>query len=432
MNLMFWKKKPDTGSGVEDAQGDSSVDEKAQEPLDPAATKQQASESKQESPKQEASVKIGLAARIKLRFSAFAQYFRRAPAFKAEEHAPGAHGSAEIAQSEVAATTSDPEAQVKLGLIARIKSGLAALVSRFRKTPAPSAEENQGGETPQESKDDAEDSEKDQAKPGLVAQIKSRLAAVVSRFRKTPEPSVGEGRGKEASGSSKESPKSAGEATEESGRLAVFSEYKKYLILVLLLLLLGAGVYAAWDIIFPPLIRKPTPHVVRKPAVQEQASQVQETAPQAPEPVPQAPEQAPQAQGAASQPQETAPPTDIKAINKSEEAWARAEALKKQSEEARAQAEALRKESEAAQARAEELKKKEEEEKARVEVLRKKNEEEKARAEALKKSSRQQQSLQPGEVAVGGGDPKTSAKSLKEAIEAMNNSSGQSPKKSAK
>lgn len=388
MNLMFWKKN--TGSGVENTQGDSSVHEKTQQPLDPAATEQQATESNPEPPGQEAPIKTGLVARIKSGLASFAQRFKKTPAFKAEEPAPEAHDH----------------------------SGTA-----------PSAEEKQGGDTPQKSKDDPEDSEKGQAKPSLVTQIKSRFAAVIARFRKTPEPGAKEGQG----GSPKETPKSAEEAPAESGRLAdFFSAYKKYLILVLLLLLLGAGVYAAWDIIFPPLVRKPTPHVVRKPAVQEPASQVQETAPQDQEPASQAPEPAPQPQEAASQPQETAPPIDIKALNKSEEAQARAEALKKQSAEMQAQAETLRKESEAAQARADELKKKEADEKARVEALKKKSAaEKKARAEALKKSSRQQ-SLQPGEIAASSGDPKASAKALKEAIEAMNGGSGKNPKRSAK
>jgi chromosome segregation ATPase len=99
------------------------------------------------------------------------------------------------------------------------------------------------------------------------------------------------------------------------------------------------------------------------------------------------------------------PQAEVKVLKEtSKEAQARAEALKKKSEEAQAQAEALKKESEAAQARAEELRKREEE----------------ARAEALRKSSRQTGRSAPGEMTVGNDDPKAAARSLKEAIEAMN------------
>lgn len=401
MNLMFWKKKPDTVTGAEDVHRDASVNKEAQEPPDSTAAKQEAPESNSEPPEQEAPVKVGLVARMKSRFTSFARYFRKTPAFQAgEEQVSDAPGDSKTSPDDAAAKSFDPdlsapETQAKPGLAAQIKSRFAALIQRFKKAPVPDAAEDQGKETQRRSKDDSGGTEETPEKPSLVSRVRSSLAAFVAH-------------------------------------------YKKYLMFTLLLLLLAGIVYSVWDIIFPPLVRKPTPHKVAKPDIEapapqahEPASQVQEAAPQAQESVPQAPEQTHQAHVAASQPQEAAPLTDIKAINKSEEARARAEALKKQSEEMQAQAEALRNESEVAQARAEELRKKEEEEKARAEALRKKSEaEKKARTEALRKSSRQQ--LPPGEIAVGSSDAKASTQSLKEAIEAMNDGSGGRTQKPAR
>ena len=57
----------------------------------------------------------------------------------------------------VALNSPDPDAPPSPGLVMRMKSGLAALVGRFRKTPTPDAEENQTQETRSRSQPDAED-----------------------------------------------------------------------------------------------------------------------------------------------------------------------------------------------------------------------------------------------------------------------------------
>lgn len=441
MNLMFWKKKHDAGSRAEEAEGDSSVNKEAQEPLDsiaeapesnPESPEQERSESSTESPEQESTVKTGLVARMKSKFTSFARYFSKAPAFQAGEGSVSdAHGNSEVTPDDVAAKNLDPETSdqktpVKLGLIAQINLRFSTLALRFKKAPVPDAEENQGKDARHRSKENSDGAEEGTIKLGAVAQIKAKLAAMTLRFKRAPGSAMAEDRGKKMPRRSKDDAGGAEEASEEpslislvKSLLAAFvSYYKKHLIFTLLLLSLSGIVYNAWDIIFPPLVRKPTPHNVAKPRIHEPA-----------------------------------PQTDAEALKrKSEEAQARADILKKESEEAQVQAEVLKKASEEAQAkaeelrkkeeeektRAEELKKKEEEEKVRAEALKKKNAEEKTRADALKKSSRQIGEVttsftSKGEVAVGSNDPKATAKSLKEAIEAMNNgSSGRTLPKPAK
>jgi len=425
MNLMFWKKKPEAGNDAEDAQGDSSMNKKGRESLDVAAAKQDSSESNPESPnpeshEQDAPVKTGLVARMKSKFTSFARHFRKAPAFHAgEDYASNAHGSLKPAPDDAPAIKSDPKSSdpgtpEKPGLVTQIKSKLATLVLRFKKTPAPDVEEDQDKDTRRRSKDESENTEETPEKPSLVERVKSNLGAFISH-------------------------------------------HKKLLIFTLLFLSLAGIVYAAWDIIFPPLVRKSSsdktpihesaPH--EQPQIEAEALKKngEEAPARAEAPKKESSEQtqteaealkkkSEEAQARAEAPKKNdskQAQTEAEALkSKSEEAQARAEALKQESEKAQAQAEALRKESEAAQARAEELRKKEEE---------------KARVEALKKSPPQQQSLDSsikqtggnaapppntGEVTVGSKDPKTNAKSLKEAIEAMNAGSDVPSKKPAK
>ena len=281
MNLMFWKKKPGIENGAEELRDASPVNDRAQKSSDSIASTQDANESD--------------------------------PA------------------------SSNP----KTGLAARIKSILATLVSRFKKTPAPApdAEEGQGKDTRRRSKDNPEDAGEAPVKLGLVARIRSKLIALTLRLKEAPEPDAEEDHGKGARRRSKDDREDAEEAPKEPSLfglvrllLAAFiSHYKKRLIFTLLLLLLIGIVYAAWDIIFPPLIRT----------------------------------------SATLEPQ-----TRSEALKK------KSELLKKKSDEAQARAESLRKESEATHAEAEALKKKEEEEKAQAEALKQKEAEEKARAEA--------------------------------------------------
>lgn len=364
MNLMFWKKKPGTGRGAKDAQGNSSVNRR--ETLDFMVTNQDATASNPGSPGQEAPVEAGLAARMKSIFTSFTQHFRKAPEFHAgEDYASEARDSSKPAPDDV--STIKPDA---------------------KSSPADS---------------------------GLIERVKPELIAFVSN-------------------------------------------YKKSLIFALLFLLLAVIGYATWNAIFPPSVTEParrgtdealvheppppikSPHAVSPQSEQPQTAvevlkkseETQELA-EAPkketsEPIQteadvlkkkseevQARAEAPKKAGA-EQPQ-----AEVKAlIETSKEAQARAEALKKKSEEAQAQAEALKKKNEEALVQAEALKKESEAAQARAEELRKK-EEEKARADALKKSSRQTgRSATPGEMTVGNDDPKAAAKSLKEAIEAMN------------
>lgn len=370
MNLMFWKKKPGNGNGAEDARGDSSMNKKERESLDFATAKQQSSESNPESPnpeppEQDAPVETGLVARIKSKFTSFTQHFRKAPVFRAgEDYASNDHDNLNPAPDDTAAPKPDSK-------------------------PA-------DPETP--------------ANPGLVERIKSN---------------------------------------------AFISQHKKPLIFTLLPLSLIVIVYAAWNIIFPPpvskpalhstdeaLIHEPPPPIKSSPAASPQSEQTQaeagalkkkseETQARAEAPKKEPSEQAEaemlkkKTEGvqtrAESPKKEGSEQTQAKAEvlkETSKDAQARAEVLKKKSEEAQAQAEALKKESEAVQAKADELKKREEE---------------KARIEALKNLSPQTgggaaPSYSSGEMTVGNSDPKATARSLKEAIEAMNAASGEPPR----
>ncbi len=449
MNLMFWKKKPEIGNDAEDAQRDSSMNKKERESLDFAAVKQDSTGSNPESPKQGAVVKTGLVARLKSKSTSFTRHFRKAPAFQAgEDYASDFNDSSKSAPDNTPAMKSgskqsDTETPARPGLVAQIKSQFAALVLRFKKVPTPDAEEDQDKGTRRRSKDESKETEETPEKLGLVERVKSNLSAFITL-------------------------------------------HKKLLIITLLLLSLIGIVYAAWDIIFPPLERKhgtdKTP--THEPAPPEQSQiesealkkkseeeQMHTEAPKKDSPEQtqaeaealkeknsevQAHTEAPkkdspeQTQAGAKvlmkKSEEVSARAEAPKKNGSEQAQAEAEALKSKSEDAQALAEALKKESEDTQAQAETLKKQSEAAQARAEELKKK-EEEKARAEALKKSSRQQPPLDSsarhagggaapspstGEVTVGSKDPKAAAQSLKEAIEAMNVGSGGASKKSVK
>ena len=393
MNLMFWKKKPGIENGAEELRDDSPVNDRAQKSSDSIASTQDANESD--------------------------------PA------------------------SSNP----KTGLAARIKSILATLVSRFKKTPAPApdAEEGQGKDTRRRSKDNPEDAGEAPVKLGLVARIRSKLIALTLRLKEAPEPDAEEDHGKGARRRSKDDREDAEEAPKEPSLfglvrllLAAFiSHYKKRLIFTLLLLLLIGIVYAAWDIIFPPLIRTSATlePQTRSEALKKKSELLKKKSDEA------------QARAESLRKESEATHAEAEALKKKEEEEkAQAEALKQKEaeEKARAEAEALLKKEAEEKAQAEALAKKQAEEKAQAEAkaLMKKEAEEKARAAALDRSSRQQQSLGSpvrqsgggtalpsanGEVAiVGGKDPKTAAKSLKEVIETMNSDSAPPPKKPAK
>lgn len=96
--------------------------------------------------------------------------------------------------------TTRPETPVKLGLVARMKLRLSAAIRHFRKTPAFRAGEDHVPDVPDGSEKpvEAADAEPVQespgmdmpAKPKLVARMKLRLAALARRFRKTPAPNA--------------------------------------------------------------------------------------------------------------------------------------------------------------------------------------------------------------------------------------------------
>lgn len=333
-----------------------------------------------------------------------------------------------------AAIEEGAEAPVKSGFYSQIKSRLAALFQRFKKAP-PEVAEEQDKDTPTHAGEKTaipeENPAENLAKPGLLARIKSGFTALSQRFKKSPAPTEAaprEEQSKDTQSGSKDKAVDAEEEPEKPGlgeriksEFVPFAlQYKIYLFSVLAILLLIGIVYAAWDIIFPPLVRNTT-----------SSDPAKYLKPQAPEPAVE-PGLVIASQPVASQP--VVPQTEAEILKKkSEDAQARAEALMKESIEAQAQAEALKIKSEEAQAQAE------------AEAIKKKEDEE--RAKALKKARVQQQPLGSsaqqasgnanpspvnGEMSVGNKDPKATATTLKEAIEAMNASSGGYNKKPAK
>lgn len=297
-------------------------------------------------------------------------------AANSQENPGGNAGSPNPDDSKPAGLEStDAEAPVKAGLFTRIKSKFTALTLRFKKAPVSEKSAEEAPDKGRRSKEEAKDAEEAPEKPDLFAQLKPKLMGFVL-------------------------------------------SHQKLLIAVLLFLSLTAILFAAWDIIFPPLVRKPTPHSI-----------AEQPAPPAPIHEPTTPQETLQ-----ETPQDAPPQTEAELLKmKSDEAQARVEALKKESLEAQKQAELLKKMSDEAQALAEAAKKKDEEARALAEAAKKKDEE--ARAKARKKEPAKPQlpgSSAPqtttharpyavsGEISVGNKDPKATAMTLKEAIKAMN------------
>ena len=367
MNLMFWKKKTAPEDGVDNQQEDSDGD---------AAPENSSDDELTGDPE-----KPGLIARLKSKFTALFSRSKKSGAAKddkAEEQSeePG----------DESATTAE-EAPVKPGLIARIKSKLSGLLGRFRKPsqkasdakehdqPAEKPAETSGNESQQTSGNSAGEAKEEPKKPGMIERLKPVLASLGAKL-----------------------------LSSVSRLFALLSEYMIYWLSALAVILLVGLIFAARDIIFPPLVRKTTSSDPAKYVKPVPAS---------------APEAAPTLE---AEPDPNASPQVAAEIfqKKSEEAKAKAEALIKEAEE-------LQKKSEEAKARAEALKKKEEEERAQAEALRKKQEEERASRYRNQSGSSGQQTtggtkVMPGsnEWTAGSKDPKATAKTLKEAIEAMN------------
>lgn len=383
MNLMFWRKKAGADEEPENARENLAVNAKPQESLDFVAAKTGIAERSPEPPEPESSgsdeagpetpPKPGLAARIKSRFNTLAQHFRRPPAFRAdEEHAPDTLGSTEEPET-TAPVESDPEAPdletpAKPALGVRIKLLLIAFVRRFRKTPAPDVEEGQADEADEQPKPEAP------AKPGLFLRIKAAFAAFIRELKAAPAaPAADE---EEEAGSHGRSEALPEDELPEGEPAAGPARSRKWLVVggsVAIVVLLAVDIaITLWLAYEPSQKRWGTRHnitsISSRPADPDSA-----------------PEESP-----ASAP---------------EKSQVEAEALKRQNAELQ------------------------------------------ARIEALKRGAQQRQVYAPptgqaggnassssvgGEMTVGSKDPKATAMSLKEAIDAMNAGSGDYDKKPAK
>lgn len=362
MNLMFWKKKTAPEDGVDNQQEDSDGD---------AAPENASDDELAGDPERQ-----GLIARLKSKFTALFSRAKKSDTAKDDEAEELGGKSGDEPDDEQRgdppneSATATEEAPVKPGLIARIKSQLSGLLGRFRK-PAQKASDTK--ERDQPAGNSTEEAKAEPKKPGLIERLKPVLASLGSKL-----------------------------LSSVSRLFALLSEYMIYWLSALAVILLVGLIYVARDIIFPPLVRKttssdPAKYVKPVPASAPEAAPTLEPDPNA----------SPQAAAEIFQ-------------KKSEEAKAKAEALIKEAEE-------LQKKSEEAKARAEALKKKEEEERAQAEALRKKQEEERASRYRNQSGSSGQQTtggtkVMPGsnEWTAGSKDPKATAKTLKEAIEAMN------------
>ena len=383
MNLMFWKKKTSAGAGAENARENLAANTKPQESLDYAAAKQDTAghnpdSHKQESSEPETPAKPGLIARIKLWPTVLTRHFKKTPAFRAEEgHVPDAPGSSKK-PDDAAAMEPDPQSP-----------DLEAPGLESPDTEAP-------------------------AKPGLAARVKLQFIALTRRFRKMPAPDASDdredtpGRSKAAHGE---------DSVEDAPELKPARSRKPLLvggaIGLLILLLAGIG-FVVWPYLTPPPTRSITRHDVdgnASGAIQAESAvnQTQTGSGDREEPVPeksQTESAAPDQEPASEIPQTGTEPS------KNEPA---PEKLQTELTE--------------------------------IEALKKRNAELQAQIEALKKKPPQQQSYIPsarhsggngsssaagGELTVGSESPQSTAMTLKEAIEAMNASSGDRGKKPAK
>ncbi|MDO8464788.1 MAG: hypothetical protein Q7S46_05990 [Gallionella sp.] len=197
------------------------------------------------------------------------------------------------------------------------------------------------------------------AKPGLIAKISSQFAALIRRFKKPPAFSAEGGQTANATGQSKSAPEDATPTSPPN--------LKKRLIIagtigLIILLLAGIGFAVRKVFLSTPTEDKDTPVTIETPRAAKPA------------------------------PQASASRAEI-------------EALKKKNEELQAQIEALKKEQPRQQATG---------------------------STAPQSNDNIRSSSDSGEVMIDNKDPKTTAMSLKEAIDAMNESSGGYDKKSAK
>lgn len=258
MNLMFWKKKPGATAEADDAPEDLAVNSKRREALDFVATQQddagremEPSEpvpSGPEEDSQEATAKPGWSVRIRSRLGALTQIFSKPPAFRAEVE-PDAPGDA---KNPDAAEPVEPEIPPAPGLAAQVKLQLAALVRRFRKALAADAEESQADHADESPAPEAP------AKPGLFARIKAGFTAF-AREVKAPAALTTAGEDDEDAPQSR----SAAEPEDESTENAPPRSKKRLLVggaIGLLVLLLVGIAIAYWLASEPPEQRHGTRH----------------------------------------------------------------------------------------------------------------------------------------------------------------------------
>jgi len=128
MNLMFWKKKTGGAEQAENAPENLAVNNKASD----------VDETGIDETGQESTAKPGWRAWIKLQISNLTQRFKKAPAFRADVE-PNTRSSPEEPGDFASTATEAPDRPV---LAIRLKMQLAALVQRFRKTPAADTNED--------------------------------------------------------------------------------------------------------------------------------------------------------------------------------------------------------------------------------------------------------------------------------------------------
>lgn len=376
MNLMFWKKKTGAGAEAENTRENPAANPKPRESLDFVAAEQDVAERDPDSPDPEATsqAKPGLVARLKLRLTALTGHFRKAPAFRAdEEHVPDTLGGSgkpgDAAAMEPDMESPDMEAPAKPGLAVRMKLRLITLTRRFRKTPAPDAEEDED----RADRDEESPAPETPAKPGLLVRIKAGFAAFTREFKASAAPAASEDQDADSHDRSGAAPE--GEPPEDFPGTEP-ARSRRGLVIggavgLLVLLLVGIGI-AIWPIFTPSQQRWGTKHDMT--TITSRAIR---------------PESAPE------KPQTTAP------------------------EAPQTETEALRKENAELQARIEALKKEPPQQRPYV-------------PPARQTGGSTPSSSVSGEMMVGNKDPKAAAMSLKEAIEAMNADSGEDDKKPAK
>ncbi|HEU0283103.1 MAG TPA: hypothetical protein VFQ99_04920 [Gallionella sp.] len=185
MNLMFWKKKSRAAEEAENARKNLAVNRKPQVSLDFIAAKQGAADHDPEPLDPETTStamtkKMGMAARIKLRLSALVRHFKKAPAFRAEEHhVPEARSDSkepdDVAAMEPDFESPDPEAPAKPGLALQIKLWLISLAQRFKKAPTPAANEDWDADSHGRSEASSGDEYPEDASDAGPARSKKRL-----------------------------------------------------------------------------------------------------------------------------------------------------------------------------------------------------------------------------------------------------------------